>query len=119
MHNVLEDRLPGPREAFVMVTSLIPSIAHRLQLCQNFKVSSFLWEVPVISIGHLGSESPYQDILCIITNALGVITNTLGITTNVLSIIVDIPRAPVYSLLDQNLAVCSLKFTPEPVPHTW
>ena len=69
-----------------MVTSLVPSIAHRLQLCQDLKVYSLLLNTHVISPDIIsGNELAHQDVL--------------GITADVTGIILNVTRSLVYSLL--------------------
>ena len=121
------------------MTSLVPGSAHRLQLCQNVEVRSFLWEAQAQYRSYLRGEQSHQhvpsiiknvfgitadvpgivtDVLGITTNVLGVFMDALGVVTNVLSIatnifgdIVDFPRSIVRSLLYRNLAGRSAKIT--------
>ena len=86
------------------MTSLIPGIAHRLQLCQYINIRSFLWESQTQHGLSLHSELSHQD-------APGIITDVLGTATNVLSIIMDLPRSIVHPFLYRNLAGRSVKIT--------
>ena len=49
----MEDRFSGPKEAFVMMTSLVASIMDGFQLGQDFEVCGILSEVLLISTGHI------------------------------------------------------------------
>ena len=128
----MEDGFSSPGKAFSVMTSLVPGIAHRLQLCQYVEVRSFLWEAQAQYGSYLRGELSHQDVLGITTDVPGIVTDVLGITTNVLGVfmdvlgvvtdvlsiatnvfgdIMDFPRSIVRSLLYRNLAERSAKIT--------
>ena len=53
-----------------MMACLVPSTEHRLQICQDFKVRSHLWEFMISAQTILDSKLPHLDVPYVFINCL-------------------------------------------------
>ena len=72
------------------MTSLVPGIAHRFQLCQYVEVRSFLWESRAQYGTYLHDKLSHQDVPSIIEKVLGITADVPGVVADILSITTDV-----------------------------